>query len=126
MRSAGKPGATTRGHCQVQQPVVILEHGRGQVGAGAPQRRCDLVRSGGEGIDTERSLERVAVRQMLRRTHISVRFQQGAQQCFDVPHQSVMVDAEPVPLQHREFGIVVAAALALAEHARDLVHVGRA
>ena len=49
-----------------------------------------------------------------------------AQQRLDVVHQARVVEADSIPLEQRELGLVPAAELVVAEHAADLIDVAAA
>ena len=65
-------------------------------------------------------LHRFAIGEPLGAIELSRRRQHGADQPLDVGHQRVMVVADAVPLDHRELGIVPAAALAIAVLSKEI------
>ena len=93
--------------------------------------RCAVARTSMRRRVVERIHARVqlhgfAISQSLRTIELSRRRQHCADQALDFGHQRVMVEPEAVPLDHRELGVVPAAALAAAVHTADLPDVAAA
>ena len=94
--------------------------------AGAVQP-CDEHRRGVlKDVDAGVQLHRFPIREALGAIELPRRRQHGADQALDVRHQRMMVVAHAVPLDHRELGVVPAAALAVAIDLADLPDVAAA
>jgi hypothetical protein len=81
------------------------------------------------GVAAEVELRKLAQRDVIaqaRRRGQFARREQLLQQRIHFAHQSLHRHPDPVPLQHRELGIVLRAALGAAEHLAQLVDIAAA
>ncbi len=84
-----------------------------------------LARARGR-VDAQRSGERVRVTDALAAPGHAVVRERIAQQRLDLVHQARVVEADSVPLEQRELGLVPPAELVVAKHAADLIDVAAA
>ena len=111
---------------EVAERVALTSERGGHVRAARRQRRSQLGHRAVDRVNAQAGFERGPVRQVAAGPGAHPPREHVAEQPLDVVHQRMMIDPEPIPLDHRELGVVKPAALSVAEYLRDLVDVRRA
>ena len=83
-------------------------------------QRCDI---GSKRIESKHLAIQVAIAAFARTRLAADQRECGDHQLGDFPHQSSMIPADAIPLQHAELGIVVTSRFAEAKHAAQFVAI---
>ena len=109
MRSVGETAAPRAWPSRGRAARPARRRAGGHVDAARRTARLDRRRRAVSGSTPSAASERLRIGHVHGRAHCAQRLEQGAQQRLDVAHQRVVVHAEPVPLDHRELGVVASA-----------------
>ena len=111
------------GHQQVQ-PIVARQTVR--IDRDVSQRGAQFDISRGEWIDAETVAIQIAETRCRHAGAAADQPQRDLHQFDGFVDEALMIPTEPIPLQHRELGVVTAAGFAIAEHATEFVTIADA